>query len=66
MAKHAWRSLSRSVLVFTNVLFLLLGSVLVSIGGASSLWGSQYQWKWITNERTFSWDFQATWCLYRS
>jgi hypothetical protein len=35
MAKHAWRSLSRSVLVFTNVLFLLLGSVLVSIGGAS-------------------------------
>lgn len=35
MAKHAWRSLSRSVLVFTNVLFLLLGSVLVSIGGES-------------------------------
>ncbi|CEG49345.1 conserved hypothetical protein [Plasmopara halstedii] len=30
---HAWRSLSRSILVFTNVLFLLLGSVLVSIGG---------------------------------
>ncbi|TDH74419.1 hypothetical protein CCR75_001482 [Bremia lactucae] len=30
---HAWRSLTRSILVFTNVLFLLLGSVLVSIGG---------------------------------
>lgn len=30
---HAWRSLSRSILVFTNVLFLLLGSVLVTLGG---------------------------------
>ncbi|RLN06483.1 hypothetical protein BBJ28_00019565, partial [Nothophytophthora sp. Chile5] len=33
----AWRSLSRSILVFTNVLFLLLGSVLVAIGGSCSL-----------------------------
>lgn len=36
MTMHAWRSLSRSILVFTNVLFLLLGSVLVTLGGASS------------------------------
>lgn len=31
---HAWRSLSRSILVFTNVLFLALGAVLLTIGGA--------------------------------
>ncbi|DBA01392.1 TPA: hypothetical protein N0F65_007289 [Lagenidium giganteum] len=30
---RVWRTLSRGILVFTNVLFLLLGAVLVTLGG---------------------------------
>lgn len=30
---RTWRTLSRGILVFTNVLFLLLGAVLVALGG---------------------------------
>lgn len=33
MGANSWRSLSRGILVFTNVLFLLLGSVLIVLGG---------------------------------
>jgi hypothetical protein len=35
MAANAWRSLMRGILVFTNVLFLLLGLVLISLGGTT-------------------------------
>lgn len=33
MGVNTWRSLSRGILVFTNVLFLLLGTVLITLGG---------------------------------
>lgn len=68
MTKHAWRSLMRSVLVFTNVLFLLLGSVLVTLGGAF-LGHVRYAIRFATINAVLTarllYD-KATWCRCRT